>query len=59
MTNSSPHRRYTGGCHCGYSVNARCLDGVDAAKLPVDPFNGREWEASVDGLRAQGNQETR
>jgi len=25
-------------------VNARCLDGVDPATLPVVPFDGRNWE---------------
>jgi len=33
-----------------YSVNARCLDGVELADLAISPFDGRNWEASVDGL---------
>jgi hypothetical protein len=31
-------------------VNARCLDGVDPATLSVVPFDGRNWDASVDTL---------
>jgi centromere protein V len=51
-------------CHCGVAsfyvprshpdgidVNARCLDGVDAASLPRRPFDGRNWEQSVGALR--------
>jgi hypothetical protein len=29
----------------GYSVNARCLDGVSIENLTVVPFDGRDWEA--------------
>jgi hypothetical protein len=36
----------------GIDVNVRCLDGVDAASLPRRPFDGRNWEGSVDALRA-------
>jgi hypothetical protein len=25
-------------------VNVRCLDGVELSTLPVDKFNGRNWE---------------
>ncbi len=32
-------------------VNARCLDVVDPATLPVEPFDGRHWEASIDTLK--------
>jgi len=32
-------------------VNARCLDGVDPARLSVVPFDGRHWESSIDALR--------
>jgi hypothetical protein len=28
-------------------VNARCLDGVDAAALTVTPFDGRHWEEAM------------
>jgi len=30
-----------------WSVNARCLEGVDIANLPVRHFDGRNWEASA------------
>ncbi len=30
-------------------VNARCLDGVDVAKLKVNFFDGRNWEKSYVG----------
>jgi hypothetical protein len=33
-------------------VNARCLDGVDVAALPVRRFDGRHWEASIGTLEA-------
>ncbi len=36
----------------GYSVNARCLDGIDVAQLAIEPFDGRNWEANIDTLRA-------
>jgi hypothetical protein len=39
----------------GYSVNARCLDGVDLtdpAQVLIEPFDGRNWEANIDTLRA-------
>lgn len=35
----------------GYSVNVRCLDGVEPDDLAVTPFDGRNWEGSIDGLR--------
>jgi hypothetical protein len=28
-------------------VNARCLDGVDAASLTPTPFDGRNWEVAI------------
>jgi hypothetical protein len=28
----------------GISVNARCLEGADLARLEVVPFDGRHWE---------------
>jgi len=31
-------------------VNVRCLDGVDVAALAPRPFDGRNWEASIEGL---------
>jgi hypothetical protein len=36
----------------GIDVNVRCLDGIDAAALKRRPFDGRNWERSVDALRA-------
>ncbi len=38
-----------------FDVNVRCLDGVDAASLPAEPFDGRHWEASIDHLRRKGD----
>jgi|SRR5579863_5831675 len=36
-----------------FSVNARCLDGVDAeALLPSRHFDGRHWEAAMAARRA-------
>jgi hypothetical protein len=36
----------------GFSVNARCLDAGTVESMSVAPFNGREWEAARDTLRA-------
>jgi hypothetical protein len=30
-------------------VNARCLDGVDPRALKPEPFDGRHWEAAMEG----------
>ncbi len=38
----------------GIDVNARCLDGIDAAALPRRSFDGRNWEDAIDGLRHAG-----
>lgn len=35
----------------GYSVNARCLDPATIGQLVVEPFDGRQWEASAEALR--------
>ena len=35
----------------GYSVNARCLERDTVASLRVEPFDGRNWEASAGALR--------
>ncbi len=35
----------------GIDVNARCLDDVDVAMLTLTPFDGRQWERTVDALR--------
>lgn len=34
----------------GYSVNARCLEQETVRSLAVEPFDGRDWEASAAGL---------
>jgi len=31
----------------GYSVNARCLDGVALADIVVTPFDGTHWERAA------------
>ncbi len=36
----------------GYSVNARCLDAATIERLEIEPFDGRNWEANIDTLRA-------
>jgi hypothetical protein len=33
-----------------YSVNARCLDGVELGDLEISQFDGRNWEANVGTL---------
>lgn len=35
----------------GIDVNVRCLDDVDLATVRVQPFDGRNWEESVQALR--------
>jgi hypothetical protein len=35
----------------GFSVNARCLDPATIAGLDIEPFDGRNWEASGETLR--------
>jgi hypothetical protein len=30
-------------------VNARCLDGIDLAVIPVRDFDGRNWEVAMQG----------
>ncbi len=37
----------------GYSVNARCLDRETVEAIDVFPFDGVNWEANVDALRAR------
>jgi hypothetical protein len=36
----------------GFSVNARCLDPGTVKSMTVRPFDGVNWEASVEKLRA-------
>lgn len=35
----------------GFSLNARCLTGVDIDWFERDSFDGRHWEASIHTLR--------
>jgi len=42
----------------GYSVNARCLDPATIGELVVEPFNGRDWEASAGALRHLSRDDT-
>ena len=37
----------------GFSVNLRCVDGVDLSTVRRRPFHGRDWEASIDTLREE------
>lgn len=32
-------------------VNVRALEGVDLDALEITPFDGRNWEENVDGIR--------
>lgn len=34
----------------GYSVNARCLDEGTLEGMNIKPFDGQNWEASIDSL---------
>jgi hypothetical protein len=46
------HPFYTPRSHPdGVDVNVRCLDGDAASRFTVAPFDGRNWEASVDSIR--------
>ena len=38
-----------------YSVNVRCLDGIDPSSLEVTSFDGRNWERSIDRFREATN----
>jgi hypothetical protein len=39
----------------GISVNVRCLDGVDAAAVRGNPFDGRHWEDAMRDRLESGN----
>jgi hypothetical protein len=41
----------------GISVNARCLDDVDADALRAEPFDGQHWSDSIARLRAAAHDE--
>jgi hypothetical protein len=46
------HPFYTPRSHPdGIDVNVRCLDDDVLARFDVSPFDGRNWEASVDSIR--------
>ncbi|MEO6747764.1 MAG: GFA family protein [Caldimonas sp.] len=34
-------------------VNVRCIDGVDVASLPLMHFDGANWDAAAESLRAK------
>lgn len=34
----------------GYSVNLRCVEGVDRARVKIVPFDGRDWEKARAAL---------
>jgi hypothetical protein len=38
-------------------VNVRCLDGVDIVALPVEHFDGRNWEANIASYHARQRKE--
>ncbi|MCG9887217.1 MAG: GFA family protein [Cyanobacteria bacterium] len=42
----------------GYSVNVRCLDPGTIADLQIQPFDGQNWEDSIEGLRDRDAIET-
>ena len=42
----------------GFSVNARCLDGVDLDALKVHPVDGRDWERATPRVAASSNDRT-
>ncbi len=37
-------------------VNARCLDGIELAKLEIDRFDGRNWEEAIVSYRGTRKQ---
>jgi hypothetical protein len=38
----------------GISVNARCLDAATINSMKIEPFDGRNWEASIHKLKSPG-----
>ena len=36
-----------------WAVNVRCIDGVDVSSLPLMRFDGANWEAAAEALRAK------
>lgn len=39
-------------------VNVRCVEHVELSRLTILPFDGRNWEAAVERLRAEDVRET-
>ena len=39
----------------GISVNARCLDAATIRSMNIEPFDGRNWEASIPTLKPLEN----
>ncbi len=35
----------------GWDINVRCLDGDALSKFTLLPFNGQDWEGSVETIR--------
>jgi hypothetical protein len=35
----------------GYSVNLRCVEGVELSKVRLEPFDGKNWERARKELR--------
>ena len=36
----------------GYSINVRCLDAGTISNMVITSFDGQNWEANIEGLRA-------
>jgi hypothetical protein len=36
----------------GFSVNARCLDGIQVSDIKITQFDGQNWEQAMEDLRA-------
>jgi len=37
----------------GFSVNVRCLDESTIKSIKITPFDGKNWESSIEELRAK------
>jgi hypothetical protein len=37
-----------------YDVNVRCLEGLDVDSLPVDRFDGQDWERAAEARQLEG-----
>lgn len=38
-----------------WAVNLRCVEGVDLARVEIQPFDGRNWEAAAERLLRSRN----